>query len=262
MSLKALIFDVDGTLVNTEADGHLVAFNKAFKQFGLDWHWSKPLYYELLKVTGGKERILHYIKQYQAYKPYDKHDDLIKWIANIHAVKTQYFTQISTTGKLPLRLGVKRLLDEALSKGVIIAIATTTTLDNVEALVQHNLGQHYLDNFAVVAAGNVVPNKKPSGDIYHYTLDKLGLSATECLALEDSENGILAAHEAGIRVIVTTNEWTYRHRFDGALLVLDVLGDEHVAFDIKGGVAAKFTKQKNATYINIDLLKEIHANYC
>ena len=267
MTLKALIFDVDGTLSNTETDGHLVAFNQAFAQVGLDWIWSHELYHDLLSIAGGKERIKYYIMRDLPrfdYQPYlinlSENRTLEEWIADIHQLKTQIFINLSHTGKMPLRIGVKRLLDEALEQGLTLAIATTTTLANVVALISSTLGEKYLDNFAVIAAGNDAKHKKPDGEIYTYALNKLGFNANECLAFEDSDNGILSATKSGLKTIITTNEYTHNHLFKGALLILDQLGDTNHCIVVKGGQA--ITEINNDTFVNINLLKRIHEKYC
>ena len=220
---KALLFDVDGTLADTERDGHRVAFNLAFAEAGLDWVWNVPLYGELLAVTGGKERMRHYVERYRAdYRPSPDFDDLI---VRLHAAKTRLYATLVAQAGIPLRPGVRRLLHEARRAGVRLAIATTTTLDNVNALLCQALAPDAARWFDVIAAGDVVAAKKPAPDIYFYVLEHLGLSPTECVAFEDSENGLRAAHAAGVATIVTVNDYTRTHDFQGAALVLDHLGE-------------------------------------
>lgn len=167
--LKALIFDVDGTLADTERDGHRIAFNMAFNDAGLDWHWDEELYGELLAVTGGKERMTHFIK---THRPNEWSDDMPNRIVALQAKKTQFYTQLLSEGKIPLRTGVARLLNEARAAGLRLAIATTTTPENVTALLTHTLGAESIQWFDVIAAGDIVPAKKPAPDIYHYALTK------------------------------------------------------------------------------------------
>jgi len=220
---KALLFDVDGTLADTERDGHRVAFNRAFAEAGLDWTWDVPLYGDLLAVTGGKERMRHYVERYRPdYRRPPDFDDLI---VRLHAAKTAHFTALVATDGIPLRPGVRRLLEEARRAGVVLAIATTTTPENVEALLQHSLAPDAERWFAVIGAGDVVDAKKPAPDIYHYVLERLDLPASQCVAFEDSENGLRSARSAGLATVVTINDYTRSHDFRGAALVLDHLGE-------------------------------------
>jgi len=220
---KALLFDVDGTLADTERDGHRVAFNRAFADAGLDWVWDVPLYGELLAVTGGKERIRHYVERYRAdYRPPVDFDDLV---ARLHEAKTRHFTTLVAKDGIPLRPGVARLLAEARRAGVRLAIATTTTPENVSALLRAALAPDAAQWFDVIGAGDVVPAKKPAPDIYFYVLERLGVPASECIAFEDSENGLRSARAAGLTTVVTVNDYTRTHDFRGAALVLDHLGE-------------------------------------
>jgi HAD superfamily hydrolase (TIGR01509 family) len=217
------LFDVDGTLADTERDGHRVAFNRAFVEAGLDWVWDVPLYGDLLAVTGGKERIRHYVERYRPdYHPPADFDALV---ARLHTEKTRHFTALVAEAGIPLRPGVRRLLDEARHAGVRLAIATTTTPENVDALLRHALAPDAARWFDIIGAGDVVPAKKPAPDIYVYVLEQLNLAPSECIAFEDSENGLRSALAAGVTTVVTVNDYTRAHAFRGAGLVLDHLGD-------------------------------------
>jgi len=214
---SALIFDVDGTLADSERDGHRVAFNRAFAEAGLDWEWDVALYGELLRVTGGKERMEHYAVSHRLSAV-----GLVKMIPGLHASKNRHYAELLAQGGIPLRPGVRRLLEEARSAGVRLAIATTTSLGNVSALLEHVLpdGERW---FEVIGAGDVVAAKKPAPDIYYWVLERLGLSARDCIAFEDSENGLRSAAGARLRTVVTPNAYTKSHNFTGAALVVEDL---------------------------------------
>ncbi len=223
MTLQALLFDVDGTLADTERDGHRPAFNQAFADAGLDWHWDVVLYGKLLAVTGGKERMKYYIDHFRP--DYRKPDNFDELVADLHKAKTRHYSALAAQGGIPMRPGVKRLLVQARTAGLRLAIATTTTPENVTVLLEHSLGAGSQDWFEVIAAGDIVPAKKPAPDIYHWALDKMGLAAADCLAFEDSENGLRASLGAGLKTLVTINDYTLNHDFTGAAVVLSDLGD-------------------------------------
>lgn len=249
MKLEALLFDVDGTLADTERDGHRVAFNRAFAKAGLDWDWSVDLYGDLLSVTGGKERIRHYLDYYNT--DFKRPDKLDEFIAELHREKTEQYTDLLATGAIPLRPGVLRLLQEARESGLRLAIATTTTPANVSALLQNTIGAEGESWFEVIAAGDIVPEKKPAPDIYLYALQQMNLSAEQCMAFEDSENGILSSQQAGLRTVVTINGYTENHNFDGACIVLDCFGEPDAPFQVVQGDAA------DKTFMDIDLIRQL-----
>ncbi|WP_455208977.1 HAD family hydrolase [Kaarinaea lacus] len=251
--LKALLFDVDGTVADTERDGHRVAFNRAFEEAGLEWDWTVPLYGELLSITGGKERIRYYLDRYRP--DFTCEVDLTSFITNLHAAKTRYYTEMLARGGIPLRPGIERLFREAREQGLQLGIATTTTFENVEALIRHNLGPTAMSWFDVVGAGDVVPEKKPAPDIYYYAMEQLGLTASHCLAFEDSENGIHATRGAGLTTVITTNDYTHDHNFEGAALVLDQLGEPDSPFEVLQGDA------NNYQFFNVDLARYIHQRF-
>ncbi len=249
-TLQALLFDVDGTLANTEADGHRVAFNLAFEEYGLDWRWDVELYGRLLAVTGGKERMRYYAETVLEGK--NLPDDLQALIPELHRAKTRHYTALLANGGIPLRTGVEALLRAARERSLRLAIATTTTPENVTALLTHTLGADAIDWFEVIAAGDIVPAKKPAPDIYHYALERMRLPADACLAFEDSHNGLRAALDAGLRTVVTTNDYTTGHDFDGAAIVLDQMGDEQTPFRVCQGDAGGFR------HLDIDMLEYLH----
>lgn len=226
--ITTLLFDVDGTLADTERDGHRPAFNAAFREFGLDWDWDVLLYGELLAVTGGKERIRHYVERFcDDYRKPADFDDLV---GALHKAKTTHYTRMLACGGIPLRAGVRRLLEEARSAGLTLGIATTTTPENVTELLRHSLAPDGPEWFKVIAAGDVVPAKKPAPDIYQWAMAQLGARPEACLAFEDSENGLRASLGAGLRTLVTVNDYTRGHDFTGALAVLSDLGEPYAPY--------------------------------
>lgn len=221
---KAMIFDVDGTVADTERDGHRPAFNAAFAEVGLDWHWDASLYGELLAVTGGKERIRYFMTR--AGIQLDQDRDLDAFVADLHRRKTAHYLAMLRKGAIPFRPGVMRLWKEARAAGIRLAIATTTTPENVAELLAHAGEPRLADWFDVIAAGDVVPAKKPAPDIYHLALEQLGLDAADCIAFEDSDNGARSALDAGLAcLVITTNAYTAGQDFGGAPLILDQLGE-------------------------------------
>jgi HAD superfamily hydrolase (TIGR01509 family) len=220
LKLRALIFDVDGTLADTE-EVHREAFNEAFRQHGLDWHWDKPLYARLLSITGGKERLRGYIDSLPARSA--QHRALLGRIAAVHRTKTDIYASLVAAGRLELRDGVKRLIEEAASANVQLAIASTTSLSNIETLLRATLGRYSIHRFAVVGAGDQVRHKKPAPEIYQFVLRELNRCALECVAIEDSYNGLSAAKKAGLYTVVTPSYWTRGEDFSAADMVLPSL---------------------------------------
>lgn len=211
------MFDVDGTLAETE-ELHRRAFNHAFTAAGLDWYWSRDVYADLLRVTGGKERIRHFI-ELSDLRP-ETGDD---WIRRLHAEKTRLYA--AAIGSITLRPGIRRLIEEARARDIRVAIATTTSPENVDALLQATRLAGLVD---VIAAGDEVPRKKPAPDIYLAALRKLATPAASCLAIEDTLNGLMSALGAGIPCIITKSDYGDEGPFPKALAVLASLGDPGV----------------------------------
>jgi len=251
-TLKALLFDVDGTLADTERDGHRVAFNRAFAETGLDWNWGVGLYQELLAVSGGKERLRFYIEKWRPQ--YNARTDLDDLIIRLHRAKTSHYLDLMSSGLIPLRPGVERLLQEARAAAIRLAIVTTTTPENVTALLSATLGPGSLDWFDVIAAGDCVPHKKPAPDIYLLALSQLDMGPDECLALEDSDNGLLSAIGAGIKTLVTVNDYTKHQDFAGAAIVLSQLGEPEDGFEVLAGDCGA------ATFVDLAFLRELKAH--
>ena len=219
VALEALIFDFDGTIAETERDGHRVAYNEAFADLGLPWNWDVATYGKLLAVAGGKERLVHFIATLA--KPHDY--DPMSVAVRVHAQKVKRFASIAPT--LTLRPGLVRLVAEAKAAGVRLAIATTASEDGVRAVLQTS--PDTLSAFDLIAAGDVVPHKKPAPDVYTYVLDHLGIDAKGAVAFEDSAIGLTAARAAGIATVVSPSIYTERESFDGAAVVVTSLGEEN-----------------------------------
>ncbi len=213
MTLKALIFDVDGTLAETE-ELHRRAFNETFADAGMDWYWTTEDYRELLKTTGGKERMRRHRVDIRAEGPSDTE------IAQLHLRKTARYADLTNQGHVALRGGVPELIADARKKGLKVAVATTTNRPNVDALCQACWGQPAEKVFDVIAAGDEVKSKKPAPDVYLLALEQLGLRAEECVAFEDSFNGLTSARAARIQCVITPSIYTEHERFDGAAMVL------------------------------------------
>ncbi len=250
---KALIFDVDGTLADNERDGHRVAFNQAFDEMELDWCWSENFYGSLLKIGGGKERIRYYIESNGATVPnwVGSEEQLSQFITGLHRAKTAFYCERLAQGLIPLRPGVLRLLTEARAAGVRLAIATTSALPNAMALVEQVLPDG--DWFEVIAAGDMVPAKKPAPDVYCLALEKLGLVAADCVAIEDSPVGTRAAIAAGLKTVVTVNGYTAGGEFDGASLVVNDLGEPELPFTVLAGEVGE------SRYVDLALLRQVHS---
>lgn len=250
--LQALIFDVDGTLAETERDGHRVAFNAAFAEAGLDWHWSVAHYGELLRVTGGKERILYDLRhRCPDFQP--PGGDVSAFVADLHRRKTAHYLALLAQGGIPLRPGVLRLLREARAAGVRLAIATTTTAENVTALLAQAGEPGVADWFEVIAAGDIVPHKKPAPDIFVWTLRALQLPPAACAVIEDSDHGVQAARGAGLKtVVVTVSAYTRGQDFSSAAVVVDSLGEpESPALALSGDL-------DGAQWVDLALLRRLH----
>lgn len=229
--LKALIFDVDGTLADTE-EAHRAAFNAAFADAGLAWHWSVPTYARLLDIAGGRERIRGF---WQAADPSAAGAPGAAAVVDaLHARKTLHYARLAASGQLALRPGIRRLVREARAARLPLAIASTTTPANIDALLRPPFGRGWRALFAAVCDAGTAHAKKPAPDVYLAALAALGLPGADCLAIEDSANGLHAAHAAGIPAIVTPTAWTRGQDFTGALQCLDHLGDPAHTIDTPG----------------------------
>ncbi len=231
MKLRALLFDVDGTLADTE-EAHRRAFNGAFGRHGYNWHWDPDTYRDLLRVAGGRERLVHFINRLGLSE--DRARECVADVPAIHRTKTSLYTHAVAAGEVQLRPGVQRLVDSARSAGLQVAIVTTTSAANVRALMAANplLSADWFDS---VVTGERAPRKKPAPDAYLEALAELGIEASAAVAIEDSRNGLLAAAAAGIPVVITWCQWTEHQDFSGALMVLPSLGDPQAPLPSEAG---------------------------
>lgn len=249
--LQAVIFDVDGTLADTERHGHRVAYNQAFEELGADWSWGEALYGDLLDIEGGQERLSHYLAAYRPdFTPQEGRD---AFIGTAHDRKNRYYHRLLATGAVPLRPGVERLMHEVRGTGLHLAIASSSMRANVRALIEHGLGAGALDWFEAVVTGDDAATKKPDPEIYRRVLERLDLAPTACIAIEDSRNGCNAAIAAGLPTVVTTSSYTANQAFDGALLVADSLGEPDQPWHVFIGDSA------GAAQLDVATLRRLHA---
>lgn len=226
--LKALIFDVDGTLADTESV-HLEAFNHAFRQEGLDWHWTVEQYTRLLDISGGKERMLHHWRTVDPDMTEVDAGAVNDTIHRLHETKTAYYENAVNNGAVTLRPGVLALMSEARGQGLQLAIATTTSPVNIAALLRSAIGLDWRSHFLSIGDASNAPVKKPNPQVYMKVLADLGMRAADCVAFEDSANGLRAATAAGLPTVITPNSFTAHHDFTGALRVMPDLGALDVA---------------------------------
>jgi HAD superfamily hydrolase (TIGR01509 family) len=248
--VKALIFDLDGTMADTE-ETHRQAFNAAFLEHALWWDWSREQYQGLLRISGGKERIAVYIDSLKATT--EEKARLLGLVPMIHGTKTRVFGELIADGRAALRTGVARLIREARDAGIKLGIASTTSPENVSALLRAQLGAESYRFFDAIACGDLVAHKKPAPDIYTLALAMLGLGAGECVAFEDSVNGLAAAKAAGLYTVVTPNFWSMADDFTDADLLLQDLGDPGQPFD------ERTAKIVGAPWLGLAQLEQLHA---
>ena len=222
--IKALIFDCDGVLVDTERDGHRVGFNRAFAQMGIDAEWDVALYGKLLLVAGGKERMRAFFDEFGWPADADTAEARDALILKLHKRKTEITAGLVAEGGLPLRPGIVRLVDEAIAAGVRLGVCTTSNPKFIDAVLDL-FGPERKARFEFVHAGDVVAKKKPAPDIYLLAIETLGLPVHECMVVEDSRNGLLAAMRAGLPTLITTSTYTVDEDFTGAAKVVPELGE-------------------------------------
>ena len=225
---RTLIFDCDGVLADTERDGHLVAFNRMWREQDVTWQWTVEQYAIKLKIGGGKERIASLAKDADFREAFAVPDSEAAWleiVAGWHKRKSAIFQELVMSGAMPGRPGVRRLAQEAHDRGWLLAVCSTSAAPSVQAVLDSVMGTDLSSQFAGVFAGDIVKAKKPAPDIYNYAADTLGLSHADCVVVEDSRNGLQAATAAGMKCLVTTNALTEHEDFSEAALVVDSLGD-------------------------------------
>ena len=256
---KTLIYDCDGVLADTERDGHLVAFNQMWRENGVDWQWSVDQYAEKVKIGGGKERMFSLGQDDDFRAVYDvprSQDEWWETVAGWHKRKSEIYKELIASGALPGRPGVKRLAEEAYDQGWTLVVCSTSALPSVEAVLHHVMGEEMAAKFAGVFAGDMVKAKKPAPDIYNLAVEQLDLDTSECVVVEDSRNGLLAADTAGMHTIVTFNQLTQNEDFSEADIVVSNLGEP-------GGEEAIVADNRSAAdpqgYVSVDDLEAILA---
>src|SRR6478735_4099252 len=222
--IKALIFDCDGVLVDTERDAHRVGFNLAFREMGVDAEWSVELYGRLLLVAGGKERMRAYFDEFGWPEDADTDEAKDALILALHLKKTEITAGLVAEGGLPLRPGIARIVDEAINANVKLGVCTTSNAKFIDAVLDL-FGPERKAKFDFVHAGDVVAKKKPAPDIYLLALETLGYLPNECMVIEDSRNGLLAAKGAGLPTLITVSTYTVDEDFSEADRVVPELGD-------------------------------------
>ncbi len=256
MTLKAVLFDVDGTLADTEAKGHRPAYNRAFRKLGLEFRWGPKLYRKLLRQPGGRERLKHFVLHYApdlGEQAAEAELDLDAWVAKVHELKSHYFKRLMRQGRVPLRPGIARLMRDSCAAGVRLAIVTNASLRTLKPVLRYSMGPELAAEVAVIASGEEVQNKKPAPDLYRLALQRLGVHANECVALEDSEMGLRAATAAGVPAVVTVNSDTLAQDFSQAALVVSSLGEP-------GAPAAVLKGQLDGLpWVTIDTLRRVSA---
>ncbi|MHC2085971.1 HAD-IA family hydrolase [Methylobacterium sp. CM6244] len=246
--LKALIFDVDGTLAETE-DLHRQAFNRAFAELGLDWNWSPEAYADLLTVMGGKERLAHYVRTEHGEPDAQRRVQM----SEIHDRKTRIYGDLVTQGALALRPGIARLVEEAKRAGLRLAVASTTSRPNIDTLIAVNFPEG--NPFDAIACGDEAERKKPHPDVFVLALKRLGVEPGEAIAFEDSAPGIRSALNAGLPVIATRSLYTGGHSLEGAFSAVSDLGEREAPHSHLAGSAWP------GDVVTLAALKDWHARH-
>ncbi len=258
---KALLFDCDGVLADTERDGHLVAFNQMWCEKGVNWQWSVAQYKEKIKIGGGKERMFSLGQDEDFRAVYSVPESEEEWrniVRGWHQRKSQIYKELIATSAMPGRPGVKRLAETALRNGWLLAICSSSAITSVEAVLRQVMGDQLAGQFAGVFAGDMVKAKKPAPDIYNLAVKKLSLDPAKCVVVEDSRNGLLAATAAGMTCIVTYSDLTKDEDFSEAAIVLSDLGEPGTESMV---IAQNLTDAQPKCYFRLDDLEKVLA-YC
>ncbi|NEP09198.1 MAG: HAD-IA family hydrolase [Symploca sp. SIO2C1] len=256
---KALIFDCDGVLADTERDGHLVAFNQMWREHGVNWQWSLAQYAQKVKIGGGKERMFSLRQDDDFRAVYSVPESEEAWwniVRGWHKRKSEIYKELITSGAIPGRPGIKRLTEAALANGWLLAVCSTSAIASVKAVLHQVMGIELASQFAGVFAGDMVKAKKPAPDVYNLAVAKLNLEPANCLVVEDSRNGLLAAVAAEMTCIVTYNDLTKDEDFSEAAIVLSDFGEpgkESIT------IAQNLTDAKPEQYFSVDDLKKVLA---
>lgn len=221
--LKSLIFDVDGTLADTE-EVHRQAFNQAFSEFGLDWNWTPRLYTKLLETSGGRERMRKYGADLRS--EFNSEAGFQSFINDLHQTKSAIYREKLASGQVPLRTGVARLINEGRDAGLTLGIATSSSTANLHTLLDQNLPPDWPRWFTSIHTCDSVPTKKPSPAVYQAVLAETGIPSANTIAFEDTVNGLLACTAIDLPVVITTHYFTRHHHFPGAAMVCDGLGSD------------------------------------
>lgn len=254
---KALIFDCDGVLADTERDGHLVAFNQMWREKGVNWQWSLAQYADKVKIGGGKERMfsLGQDDDFRAvYNVPASPDEWWETVVGWHKRKSEIYKELIASGAIPGRPGVKRLAEAALAQGWTLTVCSTSALSSVQAVLYHVMGDETAGKFAGVFAGDMVKAKKPAPDVYNLATEKLNLDPADCVVIEDSRNGLLAAVAAGMTCVVTFNQLTQNEDFSEAAIVLSSLGDPNGEQAV---VVQNRTKANPAGFLSVTDLEKV-----
>ena len=248
LKLRGIIFDVDGTLADTE-EIHRIAFNRTFQEFDLDWHWSEEKYVELLSISGGKERMTKFGSTLQ--KEFRTENAFQTLISDMHKRKNVIYRQALSEKKIDLRPGVLRLIDELINEKVSLNIATSSSLENVDTLLKHNLGSDWMKLFDVVESSDTTKEKKPNPAVYKNVLRRSSLNVEHVMAIEDTQNGLTAAVLASLKTIITTHPMTSKNVFQESCLVIDCMGEPNRPFEVTTG------ENFGHNYLNLSLLEKL-----